>query len=41
MQRIRHLILATLEWSIKQGFDLGNQIHHGWVLANSDRDVRF
>ncbi|MFN7148071.1 MAG: hypothetical protein ACK4V6_01185 [Microthrixaceae bacterium] len=40
MEQLRRLALQGLVWSARKGFELGDQIHNGWVLANSDHDVR-
>jgi hypothetical protein len=40
MSNLQRLALLALVWSAKKGFELGDQVHHGWVLANSDHDVR-
>lgn len=41
MGNLRRIAFLALVWSAKKGFEIGDQVHHGWVLANSDRDVRF
>jgi hypothetical protein len=41
MENVRRMALLALVWSAKKGFELGDQVHRGWVLANSDQDVRF
>jgi hypothetical protein len=41
MGNLRRLTVLALVWSAKKGFEIGDQVHHGWVLAHSDRDVRF
>ncbi len=40
MKTIRWTAMWTLLWTAKKGFELGDQIHNGWLLANSDRDIR-
>jgi hypothetical protein len=41
MGNLRRIAFLALVWSAKKGFEVGDQLHHGWVLANSDRDVHF
>lgn len=41
MEQLRRITLLTLVWGAKKAFEVGDQVHRGWVLANSDRDVRF
>lgn len=41
MGNLRRLTVLALVWSAKKGFELSDQVHRGWVLANSDQDVRF
>ena len=40
MDTIRRRALQTLLWTAKKGIELGDQIHNGWIIANSDHDVR-
>jgi hypothetical protein len=41
MGNLRRIAFLALVWSAKKGFEVGDQLHHGWVLANADGDVRF
>lgn len=41
MRNLQRLAVLALVWSAKRGFELGDQLHHGWLLANSDRDIKF
>ena len=40
MKTIRWTALWALMWTAKKGFEIGDQIHNGWLLANSDGDIR-
>ncbi len=40
MKTIRWTAMWTLMWTAKKGFEIGDQIHNGWLLANSDHDIR-
>jgi hypothetical protein len=41
MESIRQLVGATVEWSADRVVKVAVQIHHGWLLATSEGDVRF
>src|SRR5690606_4501757 len=40
MKTIRWTAMWTLMWTAKEGFELVDQIHNGWLLADSDHDLR-
>jgi hypothetical protein len=41
MEQLRVITLRTIVWGAKKAFEVGDQVHRGWVLANSDRNVQF
>lgn len=40
MDNLRRRAFRTLKWTAKKSFEIGDQIHNGWVIANSTGDVR-
>jgi hypothetical protein len=41
MDSVRQILAATLAWSADKAVQIVIEVHHGYVLAVSEGDVRF
>lgn len=40
MKNVRRLVIVSLAWGIVSGARVSRDLRNGWLLANSDEDIR-
>jgi hypothetical protein len=41
MERFRRAVAGTITWTAERAVQVVIEVHHGWVLAHAEGDVRF